>query len=50
MMTKNTKVKNPVARVLNDMNKSVTHRDRKNDYKRKSKHTKKDLGPFALSA
>ena len=42
------KNKNPVARVMNDFNKSQTHRDRKNDYKRKAKHEKRDNGPFSF--
>ena len=30
---------NPVAKHSNKFNKPQTHRDRKNDYKRKSKHS-----------
>jgi hypothetical protein len=32
---------NPVAKHANKFNKAATHRDRKNDYKRKAKHNKK---------
>ena len=32
---------NPVAKYSGKFNKAVTHRDRKNDYKRKAKHSKK---------
>lgn len=31
---------NPVAKHANQFNKAATHRDRKNDYKRKAKHKK----------
>jgi hypothetical protein len=31
---------NPVAKHANKFNKAATHRDRKNDYKRKQKHKK----------
>jgi hypothetical protein len=32
---------NPVAKNAYKFNTAATHRDRKNDYKRKEKHTKK---------
>ena len=32
---------NPVAKHAHKFNKCATHRDRKNDYKRKVKHSKK---------
>lgn len=34
------KLRNPVAKHTNKFNKAAVHRDRKNDYKRKAKHTK----------
>ena len=34
--------RNPVAKNMNSVNKPATHRDRKNDYRRKSKHTRKE--------
>ena len=34
---------NPVAKNIDKFNKPATHRDRKNDYKRKSKHPNKDV-------
>jgi len=33
--------KNPVAKNMNAVNKPAIHRDRKNDYRRKEKHTRK---------
>jgi len=33
--------KNPVAKNMNAVNKPAVHRDRKNDYRRKEKHTRK---------
>lgn len=32
----------PVAKNANDFNKSATHRDRKNDYRRKPKHVNRE--------
>ena len=32
---------NPVAKYAHKFNKAAVHRDRKNDYKRKVKHSKK---------
>lgn len=37
-------MKNPVAKYNNRFNKPATHRDRKNDYKRKPKHPKRSEG------
>ena len=34
--------RNPVAKNMNTVNKPATHRDRKNDYQRKDKHTRKE--------
>lgn len=34
-------MRNPVAKNLNKFNKPATHRDRKNTYRRKPKHTGK---------
>lgn len=33
---------NPVAKHNNKFNKPATHRDRKNDYRRKEKHVKNE--------
>lgn len=35
-------MKNPVAKHAHKFNKAATHRDRKNDYRRKAKHTKQE--------
>lgn len=35
---KNKRIKNPVAKFANQFNKPATHRDRKNDYRRVTKH------------
>ncbi len=34
--------RNPVAKNMNSANTPATHRDRKNDYRRKGKHTRKE--------
>lgn len=34
--------RNPVAKNMNTVNKPATHRDRKNDYHRKDKHTRNE--------
>lgn len=34
--------RNPVAKNINKFNKAATHRDRKNDYNRKTKHRKQE--------
>lgn len=35
-------MKNPVAKNCNKFNKPATHRDRKNEYRRKAKHIKRE--------
>ena len=47
MSKKKRRIKNPVARCMELVNKPATHKD-KTKYNRKN--FKKDLGPFALSA
>ena len=37
-----TSKRNPVAKNMNTVNKPAAHRDRKNDYHRKDKHTRKE--------
>jgi hypothetical protein len=39
---KKPKERNPVAKNMNKFNKPATHKDKKNDYKRHSKHKKAD--------
>ena len=34
-------INNSVAKFANEFNRSATHADRKNDYRRKAKHSKK---------
>ena len=36
-----TKINNPVAKHSGKFNKPVVHRDRKNDYRRREKHSKR---------
>ncbi len=43
MAIKKRRERNPVAKNLEKFNRPATHRDRKNDYKRKPKHKEEAL-------
>jgi len=46
-MKKKRRMRNPVARVINKLNRPATHRD-KTKYNKKDKSYKRDLGPFSV--
>jgi len=45
-MAKQRRIKNPVARCMTQVTQATTHKDKKNDYKRKSKHAKRSQDLF----